>query len=138
MYPEEICAPMRKEMTGMGFSELRTAEEVDAALGKMQGSTLLVFNSVCGCAGGNARPALKIALEHETKPARLTTAFAGQDLEATARARSYIAKYPPSSPSMALFVDGKIVAMLERHQIEGRMPADIAADLTRLFDQHCK
>lgn len=138
MYPEEICAPMRQEMTGMGFSELRTAVDVDAALGGKQGTALLVFNSVCGCAGGNARPALKIALKHKTKPSKLTTVFAGQDLEATARARSYIEKYPPSSPSFALFAKGEVVAMLERHQIEGRMPADIAADLTKLFDQHCK
>lgn len=137
MYPEEICAPMRAEMTEMGFAELRTVEDVDKALTGKQGANLLVFNSVCGCAGGNARPALKIALEHDIKPATLTTVFAGQDVEATARARSFIKKYPPSSPSFALFVDGELVAMVERHHIEGRMPADIAGDLVKLFDKHC-
>ena len=138
MYPEEMCAPMRLEMTEMGYVELRTAEEVDQAITEMQGSFLLVFNSVCGCAGGNARPALQIASKHATQPNKLTTVFAGQDLEATAQARSHITKYPPTSPAFTLFVDGTVVAMMERHQIEGHQPANIAAELTKLYDQHCK
>jgi len=137
MYPENMVAPMRKELTDIGFSELKTSANVDAALKKGEGTILLLFNSVCGCAGGNARPGVKIALEHSYKPDYLTTVFAGQDTEAVQRARSYIAEYPPSSPSMAIFKDSKLVFMLERKQIEGYPPEDVAKSLTDAFDRFC-
>lgn len=139
MYDESQIAPMRQELTQIGFQELKTAEEVDRVLGSdgAQGTTLLVVNSVCGCAAGGARPALTLAVKHSKKPSRLTTVFAGQDKDATAKARSYMKDYPPSSPSMALFKDGKVVFMLERRQIEGRDPEQIAASLTGAFDTHC-
>jgi putative YphP/YqiW family bacilliredoxin len=129
---------MRHELTRLGVEELRTAEAVDAKLrGDAKGTTLVVVNSVCGCAARNARPAVARALAHETRPTTLTTVFAGQDTEATARARSYFVGYPPSSPSIALFKDGKLVFMLERYQIEGRSAEDIARDLTGAFDRYC-
>ncbi len=137
MYPEEMVHPMREELTRLGFRELRTPQEVDEALGKAKGTTLVFVNSICGCAAGKARPAVALALRHSARPDLLTTVFAGQDSEATAQARSYFAEYPPSSPSIALLRDGKTVFMLERHQIEGRMPEEIAADLTQAFDRFC-
>jgi putative YphP/YqiW family bacilliredoxin len=129
--------PFRDELTRLGFQELRTPAEVDAALPSAKGSTLLVVNSVCGCAAGQARPGVAKALQHARKPDHLTTVFAGQDVEATAHARSYLAGYRPSSPSIALFRDGKLVFMLERFQIEQKNAAEVAGQLTAAFDQHC-
>jgi putative YphP/YqiW family bacilliredoxin len=137
MYLEEFVHPMREELTHIGFRELRTPGEVDAVLGKSQGTVLVVVNSVCGCAAGRARPAVAYALSHAARPEVLATVFAGQDQEATARARSYFTDYPPSSPSIALLRDGKLLYMLERRDIEGRLPEEIAQDLTRAFDQFC-
>jgi putative YphP/YqiW family bacilliredoxin len=137
MYDPELVRPMREELTRLGFAELRTPEEVDAALGGEPEPTLVVVNSVCGCAARNARPAAALAVRHNRRPARLVTVFAGQDAEATARARSYFTGYPPSSPQMALLKGGQVVFMLERKNIEGRAAPDIAADLTAAFDRHC-
>jgi putative YphP/YqiW family bacilliredoxin len=137
MYDPTLVQPMRDEMTRMGFEELRTPEDVDAVMGKERATTLVVVNSVCGCAARNARPAAALALQHTAKPKRLLTVFAGQDADATAKARGYFAPYPPSSPQMALFRDGALVFMLERKQIEGRPAAAIAADLTAAFDRYC-
>ncbi len=137
MYPEEMVRPMREELTSIGFRELRTAEEVDALLGKSRGTMLVVVNSICGCAAGKARPAVAMALANPARPDILATVFAGQDCDATAQARSYFQGYEPSSPSIALLRDGKIAFMLERHQIEGRDPHDIASDLSRAFDRFC-
>ncbi len=137
MYPEEMVRPMREELTRAGFREMKTTGDVDALLGSTRGTALVVVNSVCGCAAGKARPGVVLALRHLVRPALLTTVFAGQDAEATARARSYFAEYPPSSPSIALLRDGKPVFMLERRQIEGRKPEEIAADLTKAFDRFC-
>jgi putative YphP/YqiW family bacilliredoxin len=137
MYPEELLTPMRSELTQIGFTELRTPEQVDAALPE-KGTTLVVVNSICGCAARMARPAVKMALqESSAKPVHLTTVFAGQDKDATDRARGYFTGYPPSSPSIALLRDGEIVFMLERWQIEGRPAQDIAADLKSAFQEHC-
>ena len=136
MYPEPLVAPMRQELTRLGVQELRTAEAVDAALAQ-PGTTLVVVNSVCGCAARNARPAVARALEHAKTPATLTTVFAGQDTEATQRARSYFTGYPPSSPAIGLLKDGKLVFMLERFQIEGRTADEIASDLRGAFDKYC-
>jgi putative YphP/YqiW family bacilliredoxin len=135
-YNPALVAPMREEMTRMGASELTTAQEVDTALGDQRGTMLVFVNSVCGCAAGNARPALRLALQHGVKPQRVVTVFAGQDVEATARARQYFAEYQPSSPSMALLRDGEVVHFVHRHQIEGRSPQVIATDLTAAFDKH--
>src|SRR6266568_6581519 len=137
MYDPEMVRPMREDLTRLGFEELRTADEVDAVLAREQAPTLVVVNSVCGCAARNARPAAALAIQHDRRPARLVTVFAGQDAEATARARSYFTGYGPSSPSMGLFRDGRLVYMLERRNIEGRGPHDIAADLIAAFDQFC-
>ena len=137
MYPEQIIAPMRAELTRLGVEELRTANDVDAKLKDAKGTTLVVVNSICGCAARMARPAVARALQHSAKPDHLTTVFAGQDTEATARARSYFVGYPPSSPSIGLMKDGRLVFMLERYQIEGRSADDIAADLIDAFDKHC-
>ncbi len=137
MYPEEIVQPMREELTRIGFREMRTPQEVDALLGNANGSALVVVNSICGCAAGKARPAVALALSHRVRPEILATVFAGNDLEATARARSYFTGFDPSSPSIALLRDGKLVFMLERRQIEGRMAEEIAADLTGAFDLFC-
>lgn len=137
MYPEEFVAPMREELTSAGFRELRTAQEVDEALRAKSGTTLVVVNSICGCAAGKARPAVVQAIAHSARPDVLTTVFAGQDREATERARSYFAGYAPSSPSIALLRGGKLVFMLERRDIEGRDAFSIADDLTRAFDRHC-
>jgi len=137
MYDPAMVRPMREELTRIGFSELHTAAEVDSALPDERAPMLVVVNSVCGCAARNARPAATLALEHPVRPTKLYTVFAGQDAEATARARSYFTGYGPSSPSMALFRDGRLVYMLERRSIEGRSPRDIAADLVAAFDQFC-
>ena len=136
-YSEMMVKPMREEMVAMGAQELRTVEQVDAELGDQQGTTLVFVNSVCGCAAGNARPALRHALKHTARPGRVVTVFAGQDLPATARARQYFADYQPSSPSIALFKDGEVVAFIHRHQIEGRGPDAVANDLVKAFDQYC-
>jgi putative YphP/YqiW family bacilliredoxin len=130
--------PMRAELTQLGVEEMRTPEQVDAKLKDSQGTTLVVVNSICGCAARNARPAVAKAIRHESRPDQLTTVFAGQDVEATQRARSYFTGYPPSSPQIALMKDGELVYMLERHQIEGRTADDIARDLTRAFDKYCE
>jgi putative YphP/YqiW family bacilliredoxin len=137
MYDEGLVAPMRAELTRLGVEEMRTPEEVDARL-REAGTTLVVVNSVCGCAARNARPAVKRALQHEVRPERLTTVFAGQDPDATQRARSYFTGYPPSSPQIALLKDGQPVFMLERHDIEGRSAEDIAADIVSAFDRYCE
>jgi putative YphP/YqiW family bacilliredoxin len=137
MYDERMVGPMRAELTSIGFEETRTAAEVDAVLGGKKGTVLVVVNSVCGCAAGNARPAVRMAVNHAVQPDRKVTVFAGNDREATARAREYFAGYRPSSPSMALLRDGDVVAMWERHQIEGREAHDIARELVEAFDKHC-
>ena len=137
MYDERFVTPMRQELTRLGVEELRTAAAVDATLKDAPGTTLVVVNSICGCAARNARPAVASALQHAVKPDRLTTVFAGQDVEAAARARSYFTGYPPSSPSIGLLKDGRIVFMLERYQIEGRGAGEIAQDLVEAFDKHC-
>ena len=137
MYDERMVTPMRQELTRLGVQELRTAQEVDATLKDSKGTTLVVVNSVCGCAARNARPAIAEAVRHPSKPDRLTTVFAGQDIEATQRARSYFTGYPPSSPQIGLLKDGKLVFMLERHQIEGRSSQQIEKDLTSAFDRYC-
>ena len=137
MYDERFLTPMREELTRLGGQELRTPEEVDAKLKDAKGTTLVVVNSICGCAARMARPAVAMALQHGTKPDHLTTVFAGQDAEATARARGYFTGYPPSSPQIALMKDGEIVFMLERWQIEGRSANAIAEDLISAFDEHC-
>ncbi|HXQ29082.1 MAG TPA: BrxA/BrxB family bacilliredoxin [Gemmatimonadales bacterium] len=136
MYDPRLVQPMRDELVRIGFGELRTPEEVDAAL-KQTESTLVVVNSTCGCAARNARPAAALAIGHAKRPARLLTVFAGQDADATARARSYFTGYAPSSPQMALFRNGELVFMLERKQIEGRDARAIATDLTAAFDEYC-
>lgn len=137
MYDEMMVRPMREELTRLGIKETRTAAEVDAVLGQKKGTTLVVVNSVCGCAAGNARPAVAMALENDTLPEKMITVFAGNDAEATARARSYFTGYRPSSPSIALIRDGEVVKMFERHQIEGREARDIAHELTTAFEQFC-
>lgn len=136
-YNPTLVEPMREEMRRMGARELTTVSEVDAALGDQRGTTLVFINSVCGCAAGNARPALNFALQHGQRPQEVVTVFAGQDLEATARARQYFADYAPSSPSMALLRDGEVVHFVHRHQIEGRAPQAVAADLVAAFDKYC-
>ncbi len=128
-YSELMVKPMREEMIAMGAKELKTVAEVDAALGDAQGSVLVFVNSVCGCAAGNARPALRHALSHGVRPDQVVTVFAGQDLEATARARQYFSDYQPSSPSIAFLRDGEVVHFIHRHQIEGKSPADVAANI---------
>jgi putative YphP/YqiW family bacilliredoxin len=137
MYDERFVTPMREELTRLGVKELRTADEVDAALKENKAPTLVVVNSICGCAARNARPAVAKALQNAVTPSALTTVFAGQDLDATQRARSYFTGYPPSSPQIALLKDGKVAFMLERHQIEGRSADDIASDLIGAFDRYC-
>lgn len=136
MYPEIMVVPMREELTRLGVQELRTAADVDQAL-PGPGTTMVVVNSICGCAAGRMRPAVRMALQNAAKPARMFTVFAGQDTEATERARSYFTGYPPSSPSIGILRDGKLVYMMERRQIETRDAQLIAADLKAAFDQHC-
>jgi putative YphP/YqiW family bacilliredoxin len=138
MYDERFVSPMRQELTQLGVEELRTPEEVDSRLKDAPGTTLVVVNSICGCAARNARPAVAKAIQHDNRPDKLTTVFAGQDVSATQRARSYFTGYAPSSPQIALMKDGQVVYMLERHQIEGRTADDIAKDLTRAFDRYCE
>jgi putative YphP/YqiW family bacilliredoxin len=136
MYDERFVTPMRQELTRLGVDEMRTPEEVDAKLHET-GTTLVVVNSVCGCAARNARPAVAAALQHSVRPDHLTTVFAGQDVDATVRARSYFTGYPPSSPQIGLLKDGELVFMLERWQIEGRSADAIANDLVEAFDRFC-
>ena len=137
MYDERFVTPMRQELTRLGVEEMRTPDEVDARLRSTPGTTLVVVNSVCGCAARNARPAIASALRHAVKPDHLTTVFAGQDVDATKRARSYFTGYAPSSPQIGLLKDGQLVFMLERWQIEGRTADDVAKDLVGAFDQFC-
>lgn len=136
MYPPELVAPMKQELTKAGFEELTTPEQVDKAI-TSTGTTLVVINSVCGCAAANARPAARIAITNDKKPTRITTVFAGVDSAAVAQARKYMLPYPPSSPSMGLFKDGKLVHFLERHHIEGRPAEMIAENLADAFNTHC-
>jgi putative YphP/YqiW family bacilliredoxin len=136
-YSEMMVKPMREDVSRLGVTELRTVAEVDAALSRGEGTALVFVNSVCGCAAGAARPALAVALQHAVKPQHLFTVFAGQDLDASARARSYFAEYQPSSPSIALLRDGEVVHFVHRHMIEGRGPQAIATDLVAAFDKFC-
>ncbi|HZU22985.1 MAG TPA: BrxA/BrxB family bacilliredoxin [Terriglobales bacterium] len=138
MYPELMLIPMREELTRSGVEELRSAREVDEVLGRAQGTVLVVVNSVCGCAAGRMRPAVRLAAAHSQQPDRKVSVFAGQDAEATERARSYFAGYPPSSPSLALLKDGELVMMLQRHDIESRDAEDIAEDLKSAFNRFCR
>jgi len=137
MYPDIMVIPMREELTRMGVQELRTAEEVDHAIVNQAGTTLVIVNSICGCAAGRMRPAVRLALQNSVRPENMFTVFAGQDTEATERARSYFTGYPPSSPAIALFRDGKLVYMMQRSDIEHREAADIAAELRKTFDKLC-
>jgi putative YphP/YqiW family bacilliredoxin len=136
-YPEMMVAPMRDDLVRVGFTEMRTPDEVSAILGVEERTTLVALNSVCGCAAAMMRPAVYLSLQGDSKPEVLTTVFAGQDMEATDRVRDFITGYPPSSPSIALFKEGKLAYFMERHQIEGRHPEDIAADLQAAYDEHC-
>jgi putative YphP/YqiW family bacilliredoxin len=136
-YPEPFVAPMRAELTRLGVKELRTPAEVDEAV-RSKGTVMIVVNSVCGCAAGKARPGIAVALAHAKRPDLAATVFAGADIDATDRAREYFAPYPPSSPSIGLLQDGKLVFMMERRDIENRDAAAIAAKLTAAFDEHCK
>ena len=136
MYDERFLVPMRRDLTEVGFTELRTADEVDEALQK-PGTAMVLVNSVCGCSARMARPAARIAVGNATKPEHLYTVFAGQDAEATEQARGYFTGYPPSSPSMAIMRDGKLVWMMERWQIEGRPPQVIATDIQAALEEHC-
>jgi putative YphP/YqiW family bacilliredoxin len=137
MYDERLVTPMREELTRLGVREMRTPEEVDAQLANTKGTTMVVVNSVCGCSARMARPAVELALRNDVKPDVSTTVFAGQDAEATARARSYFTGYPPSSPQIGLLKDGELVFMLERWQIEGRHAEDIAQELIEAFRRYC-
>ena len=136
-YPEEWVAPARQELTQIGIRELKTADDVDAALKPASGTVMVVINSICGCAAANARPGVAMALQQGPRPDQATTVFAGQDMEATERAREYFLPQPPSSPSVALMRDGRLVYMLHRNRIEGRSPQEIAADLRGAFDEYC-
>ncbi len=137
MYPEDMVAPMREELVNAGFKETRTAEEVDQILGSKEGTTLVMVNSVCGCAARNARPAATMAASYDKKPDNLITVFAGNDKEAVEKARAYMLPFPPSSPAMALFKNGELVHMIERHHIEGRPAELIAENLKMAFDEFC-
>lgn len=136
MYPPELVAPMKEELTSVGFEDLTTPEQVDQIIAS-EGTSFVVINSVCGCAAANARPAAKIAISNDKKPGRIATVFAGVDGEAVAQARKYTLPYPPSSPSMALFKDGKLVHFIERHHIEGRPAEMIAENLAEAFNEFC-
>ena len=138
MYMADVIQPMRDELTRLGVKELRTPDEVVEHIPYAKGTALLVVNSVCGCAAGNARPAVAKALQNEVVPDQAFTVFAGQDKEATAKAREYLAPYPPSSPSIALMKDGELVHFIQRHQIEDRTADEIAADLQAAFNEFCK
>ncbi len=137
MYPEIMVIPMREDLTRLGIEELRTAAEVDRAIANQPGTTMLVVNSICGCAAGRMRPALRIALQHSNRPEKMFTVFAGQDKEATERVRTYFTGYPPSSPSIALLREGKLIHLMQRSDIENREAADIAAELKSVFDRFC-
>ncbi|SHG76526.1 BrxA/BrxB family bacilliredoxin [Winogradskyella jejuensis] len=136
MYPPELVKPMREDLTNVGFEELHTTEAVDSAIAK-EGTTLVVVNSVCGCAAANARPGARMSLQNAKRPDNLVTVFAGVDREATNKAREYMVPFPPSSPSMALFKDGELVHMLERHHIEGRPAELIAENLMDAYNEYC-
>lgn len=138
MYPDIMVIPMREELTRLGVLELRTPEEVDRAIANQAGTTMVVVNSICGCAAGRMRPAVRMALQHSARPQRLFSVFAGQDIAATERARSYFTGYPPSSPSIAFMRDGKLVHMLQRSDIEHRDAVDIAQELKQSFDRFCR
>lgn len=138
MYDEMMVAPMRQELTRLGIQETRTAADVDAVLGEKNGTVLVVVNSVCGCAAGMARPAVAMALESDARPDKMITVFAGNDREATQRAREYFVGFRPSSPAIALMKDGQVVKMLERWQIEGRQAHDVASELVAAFEQYCR
>lgn len=136
-YSELMIRPMREELTRIGVEELRTPEAVDNTLANSKGTVMVVVNSICGCAAGKARPGIARALQHEVRPDRVATVFAGADIEATEKARSYFTGYEPSSPSIALLKDGQLVYMMERRQIEGKDASQVASELTQAFDQHC-
>lgn len=136
MYPEYLVEPMRKELTAVGFEELKTSADVDQAISQ-DGTVFVVVNSVCGCAASNARPAARVAVQNDKHPAKIVTVFAGMETEAVDKVREYTLPYPPSSPAMALFKDGKLVHMIERHQIEGRPAQMIADNLVAAFNEHC-
>jgi putative YphP/YqiW family bacilliredoxin len=136
-YSEILIQPMREDLTRLGVEELRTAEQVDETIQSSKGTLMVIVNSICGCAAGKARPGVALALQHEAKPDKVATVFAGADIEATERARSYFSGYGPSSPSIALLKDGQLVYMLERYQIEGRDATQIAGELTQAFDKYC-
>jgi len=138
MYPAELVAPMSRDLTTVGFESLETPQEVIETLENQSGTALLVVNSVCGCAAANARPGVKIALQNEIHPSKLYTVFAGVDTDATAKAREYLLPYPPSSPAIALFKDGRLVHFLERHHIEGRSAMMIAENLKAAFNEYCQ
>jgi len=133
-----MIRPMREDLTRLGFEELKTAEAVDNTVSNSKGTLMVVVNSICGCAAGKARPGVALALQHDVKPDKVATVFAGADIEATERARSYFTGYRPSSPSIAILKDGQLVYMLERYQIEGRDATQIAGELTKAFDEYCK
>ena len=137
MYPEQLCKPMREDLTSVGFVELKSPEDVSEMLDKKEGTILVMVNSVCGCAAANARPAAKMSTSSSKKPDVFATVFAGQDIGATAKAREYMHPYPPSSPSIALFKNGNLVHFIERHHIEGRPAEMIAENLTQAFDSYC-
>src|SRR5678816_1205438 len=136
-YPEIMIAPMREDLTRLGVEELRTPAAVDETIKNSQGTLMVVVNSICGCAAGKARPGVALALQNEVKPDKVATVFAGADIEATERARSYFTGHGPSSPSIALLKDGQLVYMLERYQIEGRDAHQIAGELTQAFEKYC-
>lgn len=136
-YPEEFIRPMREELTRLGVEELRTPEAVESAVKDSTGTLMIVVNSVCGCAAGKARPGVALALQHDVRPDKVATVFAGGDIEATDKARSYFTGYGPSSPSIGLLKNGELVYMMERYQIEGKGPEQIADELKRAFDQCC-
>ena len=136
-YPEMMIAPMRQDLTRLGVEELRTPEQVDETIRNSKGTLMVVVNSICGCAAGKARPGVALALQNEVKPDKVATVFAGADIEATEKARSYFTGYGPSSPSIALLKDGELVYMLERYQIEGRNAHEIAGELTQAFEKYC-
>ena len=137
MYPEIMVIPMREELTRIGVQELRTAQDVDRAIVNQAGTAMVIVNSICGCAAGRMRPAIRVAVQNSVRPEKMFSVFAGQDTEATERARSYFTGYPPSSPSIALLRDGKLIYMMQRSDIEHREAADIAAELKKTFDKFC-
>jgi putative YphP/YqiW family bacilliredoxin len=136
-YPEEMVAPMRQELTSIGVTELKSADDVDTFMAEKNGTTLVIVNSVCGCAAGAARPGVAMSFQNTKRPDRSATVFAGQDVEATNQARGFFAQVPPSSPSVALFKDGELVHFVPRHQIEGQPPVGVAQLLTAAYDEHC-